>query len=291
MDESGACLGLCFEDHQLYYAVSEAGQDNHLHHIGCIDFSFPLEEAIALSSEGFNAGIQSTLSNLSKKYNCRTVRVLSPAQDECWSTCPRLVYETPDERDDHLAILMDNSPRNQLETTWFDLSNQDYKLLLIRNKNRIDNYRKLLAAFSECDFVTEFEIGSEWHNLTGMRGAYLTINCHTGYIAVSSYLLGKLRGATYIEIENIDDLPYLWNFYGSHLTWMNGIHEQVYIYGNRALDVSDVMASFFIDTVEPQIMNSLDSMRVHADEQTYGFSLESAFPAVLLSLNSAPNQP
>lgn len=285
MADSEACLGFCFNDHQLYYAVNDLNRDNQLSHIGCIDFSFPLKEAICGNADSIFSGVQSTLTNLSKKYSCRSARILTPAIEECWTTFPRLVYETPDEREDHLAVLMDDIPREQLETTWFGLSNQDYRLLLVRNRNKFDGFRKLLHGFSNRDFVSEFEIGSEWHKMTGITGSYLTINCHPDHLAISSFLFGKLRGATYIPFDTLHDLPYLWNFYSNHLGWMKGIHEQVYIFGQKGIQVMEIMSGFFEETGEAILMNSLKSMRLKAEESTYGFQLESAFPAILLSLN------
>ncbi|MEX0770092.1 MAG: hypothetical protein WD035_05115 [Balneolaceae bacterium] len=290
MGESGACLGFCFNDHQLYYAVNDLNRDNQLDHIGCIEFSFPLKKALFGKPGSMFEGIESTLTNLSKKYSCQSARMLTPATEECWTTFPRLVYETPDEREDHLSVLMEGIPREQLETTWFGLSNQDYRLLLIRNKNKFNGFRKLLHNYSSSDFVSEFEIGIEWHKLTGITGSYLTINCHPGYLAVSSFLFGKLRGATRIPFETLHDLPYLWNFYGNHVEWMKGIHEQVYVFGDLGMQVMEIMSGYFQETGEAILMNSLKSMRMNADENTYGFPLESAFPAILLSLNFDKNR-
>ncbi|MEX0994493.1 MAG: hypothetical protein WD599_03130 [Balneolaceae bacterium] len=290
MSESGACLGFCFNNHQLYYAVNDLDRDNQLNHIGCIEFSFPLQEALVGGAHSLFSGVENTLTNLSKKYSCNSARMLTPAIEECWTTFPRLVYETPDEREGHLSILMNGIPRKELETTWFGLSNQDYRLLLIRNRNKFDGVRKLLHNFSDSEFVSEFEIGMEWHKMTGITGSYLTINCHADYLAVSSFLFGKLRGATYISFDTFYDLPYLWNFYGNHLGWMKGIHEQVYIFGETGFQIMEIMSGYFEETGEAILMNSLDSMRMKAEEDTYGFPLECAFPAILLSLNFDKNR-
>lgn len=285
MAVSGDCLGICFADHQLYYAVNDPARRNHLKYIGCIDFNFPVIEAlINPESQNYDA-LKRSIGRLQHSYSNRNVRMLSPAVYECWTIFPRLVYETPDERDDHLSVLMDGMPRSETEPTWFELSNPDYKLLLVRNRSITDNYRNLLLGFNQIDLVSEFEIGMEWRCLTSLKGSYLTVNCRHDHIAISSYLLGKLRGATFIRFDTVSDLIYFWNFYGQHLHWLHGIHEQVYIYGNNAMEIIETMGSYLNETGELITMNSLEQMQVVADESTYGFRLESAFPAVLLSLN------
>jgi len=285
MASSGYCLGICFADNRLFYAVKDPHQSGHLKYIGCVDFNFSIINALANSENENFRGLQRTVSRLQNTYSCGSVRMLSPAIYECWSIFPRLVYETPDEREDHLSILMGGIPRNEIEPTWFDLSNQDFKMLVTRNLTLSENYRILFSEFNQTDFVSEFELGMDWHFHSGMRGSYLIINCQPGHIAISSYLLGKLRGATFISHDTVNDLPYLWNYYGEHLGWINGIHEQFYLFGPLGIEVTEVMSSFFNKTGRIIVMHELKDMKVTATETTYGFKLESAFPAILLSLN------
>lgn len=285
MASSDDCLGICFSDHQLFYAVNDSTRRNYLRHIGCIDFNFNVKDSIVDSARQNFTGLENSLNQLQKKYNCNTVRMISPAVLECWSILPRLVYETPDEREDHLSILMDGMPRNQVESTWFNLSNSDYKLLLIRNKQLTDNYRSLFMQFNQTDFVSEFELGLEWNRHTDTKGSYLTVHCLPDHIAVTSFLLGKLRGTTYLTYDSVNDLPYLWSYYGNELGWFDGIHEEVYVFGAFGTEVIEVMTSFFSETGRVVLMNSLENMFVEADESTYGFKLESSFPAIILSLN------
>lgn len=291
MASSDHCLGICFSEHQLFYAVNDFTRQNHLNHIGCIDFNFNIKDTIVDSDNENFSGLENSLYELQQTYNCSTVRMMSPAVLECWSILPRLVYETPDEREDHLSILMDGMPRNQVESTWFDLSNHDFKLLMVRNRQLTDNYRNLLMQFNQTDFVSEFELGLEWNSHAGINGSYLTVHCLPDHIAISSFLLGKLRGTTYIRYDSVNDLPYLWSYYGRELGWIDGIHEEVYVFGALGLEVLEVMSSFFSETGRVVLMNNLDSMLVKADESTYGFKLESSFPAIILSLNlSKSNQ-
>jgi hypothetical protein len=287
MLSAGDCLGICFADQQLYYAVSDANRPDHLLHIGCLDFNFSISDAIAdsYSNRDHFTGLAKSIVQLHQTYECKLARLLIPANFECWSILPRLVYETPDEREDHLAILMGGLPRKELESTWFELSNQDHKLLLIRNRQMLEQLRSLLTPFSQTDFVSDFELGSEWNDHINNNGTCLAINCLSGHIAISSYMLGKLRGSTYINFESINDLPFLWNYHGQELGWFNGIHDQVYVYGPESLDVIEVMSSYFSDTGNIVHLNNLESMGIKADESTYSFKLESSFPAIILSLN------
>lgn len=290
MGSPGDCLGICFAGRQLFYAVNHPDNPSNLQHIGSIDYSFPLVEVLSDADSNEFLGLATSINNLAEQYSCKTLRMLSPTRYECWSTFPRLVQETPDEREDHLAILMDDVPRHQLETTWHELSNRDYKLMMVRNRALTQNYQALAKGFSESDFVSEFELGSEWHLHTGMKGSYLTIHAHNGKIVLASYLLGTLRGATWIRCDDLNDLPYLWSYHARHLPWMNGFHEQAYLFGESGLEVADVLSTFFNDSGTIQLMNNLSDMQVEADEETYGFRLESAFPAVLLSLNVHSNK-
>ncbi|MEX2574591.1 MAG: hypothetical protein WD317_09850 [Balneolaceae bacterium] len=285
MSSTGDCLGICFADHQLFYAVNGQSGGARLQHIGCIDFNFPVLTAVSGSDSENSDSLKKSLCRLQDKYTCDSVRMLTPAVLECWSTFPRLVYETADEREDHLSIVMEGLPRSDMESTWHELSNQDYRLLTVRNRHLTENYRKLTLDFSQSDFVSEFELGSDWQYHTGMKGSYLTVNCQPDHLAVSSYLLGKLRGATFIRFESIDDLPYLWTCYARNLAWMNGIHEQIYVYGYCGLEIMEVLSSFLGETGQVILMNNLEAMNVKADESTYGFKLESSFPAIMLSLN------
>ncbi|MEX0639280.1 MAG: hypothetical protein WD094_02375 [Balneolaceae bacterium] len=291
MSEPAECLGLCFTDDRLFYAVNDPDEQSGLKHIGSIEFSFPVLKALTdPEGEPFTA-VSRAVEKLRHNHPVRQARILTPALMECWSTLPRLVYETADEREDHLKLLMQgSSARQDLEATWFGLSNQEQKLLLLRNRSSFDGIRKLLLPFPETDQVSEFELGREWQSLTGTSGSWMNIHCHEDHLSISSYLLGKLRGATWSRYDSLADLPYLWSFYSRQLQWMNGIHEQVYIYGEAGLEVLEVMEPAFAETGEAILMNSLDRMKVSAEESTYGFRLECAFPAILLSLNDTGSE-
>lgn len=285
MQAAGVCLGICYADNQLFYSVNNPDTGRALQHIGSFDFNFDVADAIANGEGDSFLGIKSSLENLKQKFSCNSVRILSPAVEECWNVLPRSVYEDSAEREAHIKLLMHGVERSLIETTWYPLSNIDYRLLLLRKTSTMQGFKNLIGSFSHTEYVAEFEIGNEWQNHTKVSGSYLAIHCHRDYISISSHILGKLRGATVIRFENRSDLPYLWALYGSKLSWMKGLHEQIYVYGEFAREATEALHPFWDDSGEVIIMNSLNAMNVVADEQTYGFRLESAFPAVMMSLN------
>lgn len=287
MAEGGVCLGICYADNQLFYAVNNPEENGSLRHIGCFDFNFDVKNAIVSGDGNSFSGIQSSLDKLKESHKCETVRILSPAIEECWSIFPRAVYENPDERESHLSLLMNGVERNNLQSTWFELSNSDFKLLSVRNRDTMIGFQNLLGSFRSAEYVSEFELGSEWQNHTKVSGSFLMVHCERNYLSVASFILGKLRGSTVIRFENRTDLPYLWTLYSSKNSWMAGIHEQVYVFGQFARETSEMLNPFWDDTGEVLLMSTLERIRVEAAEETYGFRLESAFPAVMLSLNTA----
>ena len=286
MVDEGACLGICYADNQLFYSVNKPHNSGTLQYIGCIDFNFDVRNAIVNGDGDSFSGIKASLEKLKLSFNCSTVRVLSPATKECWSILPRSVYEDPKERQAHIDVLMHGTEHSDLESTWYSLHNDDYKLLLVRNTRTMQGFRNLLGAYPNSEYVAEFEVGSAWQNHTEINGSFLTINCHNNYISVSSHILGKLRGSTVIKYDDRTDLPYLWALYSNNLSWMRGIHEQIYIYGQYAGEISEALTPYLDDAGEVTVMNNLEKMSVEANESTYGFRLESAFPAILMSLNS-----
>jgi len=285
MESDGVCLGICYADNQLFYSVNDPVNPGSIQHIGCIDFNFDVRNAVVTGNGDSFAGIKTSLEKLKAKYNCTSVRVLSPATEECWSIVPRSVYEEPEERESHIRILMHGIENSNRVSTWYPLHNADYKLLVARNSTTMIGFQKLLGSFSTSEYVSEFEIGNAWQDFTQINGSFLTIHCQKNYLSVSSHILGKLRGATVIRFDNRTDLPYLWALYSSKLTWMRGIHEQTYVYGQYSQQINEVLLPFWDDSGEVSVMNTLQVMNVKAKEQTYGFRLEGAFPAIMMSLN------
>ncbi|MGF1670484.1 MAG: hypothetical protein ACFCU6_08560 [Balneolaceae bacterium] len=285
MDETDACIGLCFTDHQLFYAVNNPGTEKSLSHIGSVDFNFNIRSAITGNFVEAIAGIQTVLSDLKKKHSCDIARILIPALFECWTTLPRIAYEQPDEREPHLHILMNGISRKNLQTTWFSLANQDYKFLLVRRDNIMKRISGMISDFPSIEYLSEFEIGLEWQLLTEINGSFMTVHCHQNYIAVASYLFGKLRGSTYFTYDSLSDIPFHWKYHSGFIKWMDGIHDHVYLFGSLAQELLEIKSSIWYEADDVQLMNTLSKMNVDAEEKTYGFDLEKAFPAIMLSLN------
>lgn len=285
MSESHPSLGLCFFGNQLFYAVNDLSEQNKLARIGCFDFNFDVTETLLGNSEQHFRGIQETVRQVKEEYNIQHLRILSFPTQECWTAVPKIVYDDSDEREKHINILMSGIDRKNIHPTWYDLSNQDYKFLLLRNDDSFQGLQKLVSDTSTTDLISDFEIGSRWIQHASPGGSFMTICCFHNCISVSSFILGKLRGATYISYDEIQDLPYLWLQHSQQLSWMKGLHEKVYVYGMEAFRVIEILQPFWDDAGTVTKMDSLDKIQIDADEKTYGFNLENAFPAIMLALN------
>lgn len=285
MSNDGSCLGVSYADHHLFYSVNDPGNRGHLQHIGSIDFSFDVQSAIIRGDTNGFPALKTSLEKLREEHNCSSVKILSPPAEECWTIVPRSVYEDSAEREAHINLLMHGLDRSEIEATWHSLSNSDFWLLLLRKKSSMTGFSNLLGSFSDTEFVSHFEIGADWQNHSNVNGSFMMIFCGPTCITASSYILGKLRGCSYIHYDNPSDLPYLWSLYSEKLSWMNGLHDQIYVCDHHSHTVSEILIPYWDDSGEVTVMNSLAGMGVSADEKTYGFPLESAFPAIMMSLN------
>lgn len=278
-------LGLCFFDNQLFYAVNQPEQEGWLARVGSVDFNFNVPEALLQGDDHHFPGIKNTVTRLKEQYGINHIRVLSFPSQECWTALPKIVYDKPDEREDHINILMQGIDRSQIEPTWYNLSNQDFKFLLLRNRERLQGLQKLASNASTTDLISDFEMGERWIRHSGTKGSFMTVGCFHDSISVSSFILGNLRGATYLPYDDPEDLPYLWLQSTRQLDWMEGLHEQVYVYGINAYRIIEILQPFWDDEAANILkMDSLGKMQVKADEATYGFNLECAFPAIMLAL-------
>jgi hypothetical protein len=278
-------LGLCFFGNQLFYAVNDPGKPNKIARTGCFDFNFDVTETLLGNSEQHFRGIQQTVRQLKKEYEIQHLRILSFPTQECWTAVPKIVYDNADEREKHISILMSGIDRKNIHPTWYNLSNQDYKFLLLRNEQAFAGLQKLTTNTSTTDLISDFEIGSRWVQHANPGGSFMNVCCFQNCISVSSFILGKLRGATYISYDEIQDLPYLWLQHSKQLSWLKGLHEQIYVYGEKAYNVIDILQPFWDETGDITKMDTLQKIQVEADEQTYGFNLENAFPAMMLALD------
>lgn len=284
MEEQHPNLGICFFGNQLFYAVNDSNHPQKLARIGCYDFNFDIAETLLSGSEQHFRGIQQTVAQFQEEYDIQHLRILSPPTQECWTSVPKIVYDDSDEREKHINILMSGVDRKHIEPTWYSLSNQDYKFLLLRNNKSLKGLEALAGSASTMDLISDFEIGMRWIQHASPGGSFMTVCCYDNCISVASFILGKLRGATYINFDEIQDLPYLWLQHTQQLNWMGGLHEQIYVCGERAFEAIDILQPFWDDAGEISKMDTLEKIQIEADEETYGFNLESAFPAIMLAL-------
>lgn len=278
-------LGLCFFGNQLFYAVSDPKNKKNVAHIGCYDFNFDITETLLGNTGQHFRGIKQTIDQFKQEYDIRHLRILSLPAQECWTSVPKIVYDDSDEREKHINILMSGIDRKKIHPTWYTLSNQDYKLLLLRNDDSLGGLKKLASNASTTDLISDFEIGLKWIQHAQPGGSFMTICCYDNCISVASFILGKLRGATYITFDEIQDLPYMWLQHTQQLNWMGGLHEQIYVYGNQAFQIIEILQPFWDDAGSIQKMDTLEKIGIEADEETYSFNLEAAFPAIILALD------
>lgn len=288
MDQLKPSLGLCFFENQLFYAVNDIYDTKKLARIGSVDFNFDVTWAILSGDSEHFPGIRKTVLKLKEQFSINHIRVLSFPSKECWTILPKLVYDSSDEREAHISIIMKGVERKQIQPTWYTLSNQDYKFLLLRNTEALKGLEKLTPEASTIDLISEFELGERWIRHCNPGGSFMTICCFDNCISVSSYILGKLRGATYLTYDDPEDLPYLWMQHTKELSWMQGLHEEIHVYGSQAYRIIDILQPFWDDAGSIIKMDTLDKIKVEAEEETYGFNLELAYPAVMLALETRP---
>ena len=289
MPESDPILGICFSGKRLLYAVAEPGADAEVLQVGCIDYSFDVVEASVNQNSEMFSGILNAIKRLKNDYGFHDIRILTPPAQECWSVLPKTVYDEKDERDAHLQALTHGMKDQPADPVWFTVSNRDFKMVALRNQPYLDSLAKLTENTIRSRYFSDFEIGSVWIDHSHSTGSFLTVSCHKNLISISSFILGKLRAATYITFDDIHDLPYFWLQNMEHLTWLNGLYDQILVYGYESYKVIEMLQPFWEDNAEILNMDSLDKMRVQADEKTYSFHLEEAFPAIMMALG-APNQ-
>lgn len=275
-------LGICFFDSRLFYAVKSSAQKSKLEHIGAIDFNFDLSRALFANQEKAIFNLKNTLNSLCRRFNSTHLHILVNPQKECWSVLPKLVYDNAEEREAHIQILMHGIDRKNIHATWHSLSNKKFKLLNLRTERALKGIKKVTDGRANIHLQSAFEIGEAWIAHQQPGGSFLTVCCYEGCLAVSSFLLGKLRGATYIPFDHAEDLPYLWLQQSRCNKWMKGLHEQIQIFGADTSTIVDILKPLFDDSGSVAEMNSLEEMNITADEETYGFDLGQAYPAVMM---------
>ena len=285
MDERAKNLGVCFFSDRLFYAVNDPEKDKHLFRIGSFCFNFNVLDAISDTESEHFQHIRSTFEKLQEEYEVSSVRALTLPSNECWTALPKIVYDNADEREDHMSIIMKGVSREDMEPTWHSISRPEYKFLSIRRRSVMNGLSELTRSTPTTDFLSDFEIGLKWMEYNNPGGSFLVIGCHKHVISVSSFMLGKFRAATFIKFDQPEDLPYHWLQNSAHSTWMKGLHEHTYLFGQNTHEVKQALQAFWDKSSEVITLNSLKKMGVNAEEETYGFDLASAFPAILLSLD------
>lgn len=285
--ENAHVLGLCFSDNALYFALRPVEATRKLRYIGKVDFSFSLYEAFARTDIDLCSYIQTIIRRLIDSYPVESLRLVSFPQFECWTILPKLAYDDPNEREAHLSLLSYGVERSQVETTWYEMSSRDFRLLAIRDRRRVEMLNICSKPARQVDYCTDFEIGQSWMKHSGATGSFMSIGCYNYAICVSSFVLGKLRGSTCLRFEHVADLPFVWKQSEEHLRWINGYHEEVMIYGTDVEHVLRYIRPMLDDSSEILRMQRLADIGVEADETTYSFPLEKAFPAIMMALDES----
>ncbi len=283
MANAGQALGISFSGKNIYYAVNENSADANVARIGRIELNFSVFEAIISKDTELCSHLTKVIDRLRQKYDLQSIRLLTYPQLECWTTVPKLVYDDPSEREDHLAFFIHGMARRDIETFWYEMSNHDFRFLTIRDRSVMKQFNDFVPGFSDTEFCSDFEVGLQWVQHAGARGSFMSISCNPHTITVSSYLLGKLRAATCLRFKQIDDLPYLWKQSERHMKWMKGYHEEIMLFGSQTARVIEMLRPFWDGSADISVMDNLYSMKVSADEKTYSFPLEEAFPAIMMA--------
>lgn len=278
-------LGLNFAGRDLLYAVSAGGKVTSLHHIGRIVLNVDATQALSRPGSDAMRVVIAAVRELVIRFEIKRIRLIIPAELETWATVPKLVYDHPDERDAHVSILHHGIERSELVATWHELSNRDYKLLGIRTKSLLSGYREVGELASEYDLCSEFEAGMEWISTQANPGGVLMIGCHEQVLTVSSFTLGNLRATTWFRFEDPTDLRYLWPHTASSAHWMSGVHERILLYGAKAWQCADLLRAFHEASIPFHRLDSLSQIGIAAEEETYGFGLDEAFPAIMMAIN------
>lgn len=285
MSDFTSNLGVCFFADRLFYALNDPQNSKHLFRIGSFDFNFDVNKAITLRDETHFPILQNIFDKLFTDHKIQSVRALTHPGEECWTALPKVVYDNPDEREDHLSILMKGVERHDIEPTWHTLSKNGFKFLCLRRRAVMQGFNDLTTKIAITDFASDFEIARKWSAFSKPGGSFLMIGCHKNILTITSFLLGKFRAATYLRFDDISDVPYHWLQQATNATWMNGLHENIFLFGHHTHETEQSMQSFWDPASNITHLNSLEKIGVVADEQTYGFDLAAAFPAILLSLD------
>lgn len=280
-----ANLGLSLFADRLYYSINTPGEHAHLAHIGSFDFNFDVVDAVSTQHPNMFPHLQKIVGDLVETHNIKSIRVLTYPANECWTSLPKVVYDNADEREDHLTIIMKGVAREDIEPTWHSVSKPDYKFLGIRRRAIMAGFDLFTDKVATSEFVSDFELAGKWSAFNKPGGSFLMIGCHKNVISITSFLLGQFRAATFIKYDQVEDLPYHWLQQAAHSSWLKGLYEHTYLFGVKSHEVNQTLHQFWDKSTKVIKLNALGDIGVFAEEQTYGFDLAAAFPAILLSLD------
>lgn len=278
------CAGLCFFDHRLFYAVSSTQDAEYIRHVGTIDFNFKTAESLFSNEQESIRAVQAGVRKLIDRFDIDQLNVLQYPQLECWATLPKHVCDDADERRAYINILANGMKRKYIYSSLHALSNRGYKLLLLRSMHTMRRLKRLTDKFPNVEFCSAFEMGERWVDHSNTGGSVLTINRFFNCISICSFVLGNLRGATYITFDDAADLPYLWLQKAKDLPWLQGLHEYIYLSGEQTQPVIDRLQPIWDKAGTVTRLDTLDKMQVQAEEQTYSFDLSMAYPPIMLAL-------
>ena len=284
MPEPDARLGVTFDANKLFYAVSPSARPAVVERIGQIHFSHDLVESIVYRDPDTFPGLCDTINKIAVEEDVSEIKMVFPPILECWTIVPKIVYDQEDERETHLGIIMQGMNPSRIKPEWHSLSNRDFKMLSLRRKDHLDSFSFMLNGPVNGRLCSDFQIGELWMERNKSLGSFLCVSSYEGLLSISSFLLGKLRAATYISYDDISDIPYLWLQYSSHLLWMLGMHEQVLVFGHQSGEIVENLHPYWDEASEIIIMDSPEKMNVKSEEKTFSFPLERAFSATLLSI-------
>lgn len=285
MPEPAPILGICFSGKRLLYAITNPEAAGELLQVGCIDYSFDVLEVFVNNDSEMFSGVYNAIDQLRNDFNFQEIRLLTLPEQECWTTLPKTVYDEQDDREAYLDMFSYGSQTKPAEPVWFPLSNRDYKLVSLRSQSFLNSLDRLTKDAASARYYSDFEVGSCWVDHSDISGSFLTVSCHKNVISISSFILGKLRSATYIKFDDLNDLPYFWLQNAENLSWLNGLYDQILVYGYESYKVLEVLQPFWEDNSQVIKMDTLEKMLVKAREETYSFNLEEAFPAIMLALD------
>lgn len=278
-------LGLSCSASQLFYSIAPAGSKQQIHFIGKVDFTESLDGPFrGLPGYTFES-LFAFFKKICGSYSIGSLRLVSSPQYECWTCLNKLAFDEPKEREAYISALWPQHSRTQIAASWFELSNRDYRLLALRDVGEHRGIKHLAVDIPQAELLYDFEISLKWVSRFRGKGSFLLLRFYPGCLSVSSIILGQLRGVTVFTYDNLEDLTYEWLNRSRHLSWMNGIHDEVIYFGYEAQEQFAALNGYVEQNNHVQWLHKVADLAIEVEEQTYGFDFSRAIPAILASLD------